>query len=141
MQYLHLVDSVKQKKVGEAGYDPLFKVRPLLDHLSAVFPRYYQPAWELSVDEMMIGTRCLISFLQYTPKKPCEFGVKVWVLAETTTGYVLGFQVYTGAVLPSTSLEEYASKGLAYRVVMDLMEPYQGKGHRLFMDNFSHQLN
>ena len=93
MRYLHLVDSVKQKKVGEAGYDPLFKVRPLLDHLSAVFLRYYQPSRELSVDEMMIGTRCLISFLQYMPKKPCKFGVKVWVLAKTTTGYVLGFQV------------------------------------------------
>ena len=53
------------------------------------------------------------------PKKPCKFGVKVWVLAEANTGYVLGFQVYTGAVLPATSLEEHASKGLAYRVVMD----------------------
>ena len=70
------------------------------------------------------------------PKKPCKFGVKVWVLAEATTGYVLTFQVYTGATLPTTSLEENSSKGLAYRVVMDLMEPYQGKGHRLFMDNF-----
>ena len=70
------------------------------------------------------------------PKKPCKFGVQVWVLAEATTGYVLGFQVYTSAALPATSLEQHMSKGLAYRVVMDLMEPYQGKGHRLFMDNF-----
>ena len=57
-------------------------------------------------------------------------------LAEATTGYVLGFQVYTGVVLPSTSVDDHATKGLAYRVVMDLMELYQGKGHRLFMDNF-----
>lgn len=112
MRYLHLVDSSKQKIAGETGYDPLFKVRPLLDHLSAVFPRYYQPARELSVDEMMIGTRCRISFLQYMLKKPCKFGVKVWVLAEANTGYVLGFQVYTGAVLPATSLEEHAQRGL-----------------------------
>ena len=27
-------------KVEEAGYDPLFKVCPLLDHLSAVFPSH-----------------------------------------------------------------------------------------------------
>ena len=133
MRFLHLADSSKQKKAGEAGYDQLFKIRPLLDHLSAVFPRYYQPARELSIDEMMIGTRCRISFLQYMPKKPCKFGVKVWVLAEATTGYVLGFQIYTGAASPD---EENASKGLAYRVVMHLMEPYQGKGHLLFMDNF-----
>lgn len=36
----------------------------------------------------------------YAPKKTYKFGVKVWVLAEAATGYVLGFQVYTGAVLP-----------------------------------------
>ncbi len=97
MHYLLLVDSSKQKKLKLVSYDPLFNVHPLLDHLSAVFPRYYQPTRQLSIDEMMIGTRCRISFLQST--------------------------------------EENASKGLAYRVVMDLMEPYQGKGHLLFMDN------
>ena len=44
MRHLQLVDSSQQKKKGEDGYDPLFKVRPLLDHLSAVFLRYYQPS-------------------------------------------------------------------------------------------------
>ena len=131
MRYLHLADSSLQKKIGQPGYDALYKIRPLIDHLSAVFPTYYQPNREISIDEMMIGTRCRVSFLQYLPKKPCKFGVKVWVLAEAKTGYVIGFQIYTG----KTSSEN-TSKGLGYRVVMDLMEPYQGKGHRLFIDNF-----
>ena len=56
LRYLHLVDSNNQKKKGEVGYDPLYKVHPLVDHLSAVFPRYYQLDRHLSVDEMMIGT-------------------------------------------------------------------------------------
>lgn len=38
LRYLHLVDSSLQYKKGEEGYDPLFKVHPLIDHLSAVFP-------------------------------------------------------------------------------------------------------
>ena len=76
LRYLHLVDNREQKKKGEQGYDPLYKVRPLIDHLSAVFPIYYQPGRELSVDEMMIGTRCRISFLQYMPRKPAKFGIK-----------------------------------------------------------------
>ena len=58
IQYFHLVDSSQQKKKGEPGYDPLYKVRPLLDHLVAVFPKctIYQPQRQLSIDEMMIGT-------------------------------------------------------------------------------------
>jgi hypothetical protein len=79
LRYLHLVDSSKQKKRGEEGYDILYKVRPLIDHLGAVFPKYYQPSCQFSIDEMMIGTRCRISFLQYIPKKPTRFGIKVWV--------------------------------------------------------------
>ena len=39
-----LTDSTRQKKHGKEGYDPLFKVRPLLDHFSAMFLLYYQPA-------------------------------------------------------------------------------------------------
>lgn len=54
LRYLHLVDSSLQKKNGEDGYDALFKIHTLTDHLSAVFPRYYQPGQCMSVDEMMI---------------------------------------------------------------------------------------
>ena len=68
MRFIHIVDNSLQKRKGEDGYDSLFKVRSLIDHLAAVFPRYYYPGWYLSVDEMMIGTRCKISFLQYLPQ-------------------------------------------------------------------------
>ena len=133
MRCLHLSDSSSQLKSGQVGYDPLYKVRALINQLSAVFPGYYQPSRELSIDEMMIGTQFHVSFLQYMPKKPQKFGAKVWVLAEAKTGYVLGFQIYTGA---SLTTKEYASKGVSYWVVMDLMEPYQGKGHKILWTNF-----
>ena len=47
-----------------------------------MFSCYYHPAQQLSVDEMIIGTRCRVSFLQYLPKKPTKFGIKVFVNAE-----------------------------------------------------------
>ena len=36
LQYFHLVDSSLQKKKGETGYNPLFKVRPPCCHFSYV---------------------------------------------------------------------------------------------------------
>lgn len=63
-------------------------------------------------------------------QKPTKFGIRVWVNSEAKSGYVLNFQIYTG------SNEKTKEKGLAYRVVMDLMEPYFHKGHCLFIDNF-----
>ena len=32
--------------------------------------------------------------------------------------------------------DDTAKRGLAHRVVMDLMEPHLYKGHKLFTDNF-----
>jgi len=109
---------ISAKKKCEEAYDPLFKIWPLVDHLSAMFQQYYQPACELSVDKMMIGTRCRVSFLQYLPKKPTKFGIKVFVNSnsEAKMGYVLTFQIYTGKHESST----LDSKGVSYRVVMDL---------------------
>ena len=133
LRYLHLVDTSLQKKKGKDGYDVLFKIRPLIDHFSAIFPCYYEPAQQLSVDEMMVGTRCRISFLQYLLKKPTKFGIKVFVNSEAKTGYVLTFQIYTGKV---SSSEESSSKGVGHRIVMELLQPYLGKGHWVFTDNF-----
>ena len=61
----------------------------------------------------MIGTKCRISFLQYLPKKPVKFGIKVIVNSESKTGYVLTFQIYTGKVTsaafsPGTKILLYA---------------------------------
>jgi len=131
LRYLHLSDSSVQHKKGDKGYDPLIKVRVLVDHLLAVFPHYYQPGCHLSIDEMMIGTRCHVSFLQYLPKKPTKFGIKVFVNSEAKTGYVLSFDIYTGK-----SASRDKSTSVCHSVVMHLLESYLGKGNWVFMDNY-----
>lgn len=58
LRYLHLLDSAKQKKKDEEEeYDILYKVCPLINHLAAVFRKYYQLSCNISIDETMIGTR------------------------------------------------------------------------------------
>ena len=64
------------------------------------------------------------------PKKPKKFGIKVWVLCESTTTYCLQFQVYTGKV--GNSVET----NLGYCVVFDLLADYLKKGHHVHFDNF-----
>ena len=84
----------------------------------------------LSTDEQMIGTHCRVNFIQYMPKKPTKFGIKVWVLCEDQTGYCLQFEVYT------SKIDNAPEQGLAYQVVFDLMEPYLNKEYHLYFDNF-----
>ena len=77
----------------------------------------------------MIGTKGHLSFLQYMPKKPTKWGIKVWVCSESKMGYIHKFQVYTGKGTVSTN-------GLAYGVVMHLLEDLQDEGRVLYVDNY-----
>ena len=84
----------------------------------------------MTVDESMVKFKGRLAFRQYLPMKPVKWGVKVWVMAESKTGYVNNFQVYTGAI------QGKAEKDLAHRIVMDLAKPYFGSNLTIYMDNF-----
>ena len=43
---------------------------------------------------------------QYLPKKPIKRGFKVWVRAESSTGYFSDFEVYTGKSTDAPSANE-----------------------------------
>ena len=77
LRYFHCADQSGYIPRGEEGYDPLYKVRPIIDILSERFESLYKPNGELSIDESMIGTKCRVPFLQYMPKKPTKWGIKV----------------------------------------------------------------
>ena len=52
---------------GEDGYDPLYKVRPLIDKTSETFAKYYLPKHELAIDDMMVDTSCMVTFFATHP--------------------------------------------------------------------------
>uniref|UniRef100_A0AAV2LXE3 PiggyBac transposable element-derived protein domain-containing protein n=1 Tax=Knipowitschia caucasica TaxID=637954 RepID=A0AAV2LXE3_KNICA len=89
----------------------------------------YEVNGTVSVDESMIKFRGRLSFSQYLPMKPTKWGIMVWVMAESSTGYVTNVQVYCGR-------EGKYKKGLAHRVVMDLARPYYGSYLSIYIDNF-----
>ena len=45
----------------------------------------------LSIDKQMIGTKSRV-IIQYKPKKPKKFGIKLWALCESLTGYFFNFK-------------------------------------------------
>ena len=50
----------------------------------------------VSIDEAMIPFKGRSALKQYLPLKPIKRGFKVWVLADSVTGYASKFEVYTG---------------------------------------------
>ena len=72
-QLLHFADNALALSRDNPSYDRLWKIRPVIRQSQ----KAYTPGKCVSVDESMIGTRSCLSFIQYVPKKPTKWGIKV----------------------------------------------------------------
>ena len=98
MSYFHLNDSQLQPSRDSPNFDRQYKLRPLLDMIVNSFQSLYIPNQHISIDETMIGFKGRLAWIQYVPKKPTKWGIKAWVLADSQTGYVWKFKLYTGNI-------------------------------------------
>lgn len=74
-------------------FDHLYKVRTIFDPIQQKCQTNFGPSKNLSVDEGMISFRDRLSFSQYMPAKPTKYGIKMWMAADSSNGYVLNFDV------------------------------------------------
>ena len=95
-QYLHLNGRSNYVTRGQPGFDPLFKVRPLLEIFREQCSSMYKPGRAISIDEAMIKFNGRLFFKQYMKSKPTPWGIKVLCSADPTSGYLLDFNIYTG---------------------------------------------
>lgn len=129
-QYFHVANREEMVQRGQPGHDKLFLIRPVLDEVLQNCLRNYNPHRNVSVDEAMVKFRGRLAFRQYLPAKPTKYGIKVWMRADPTNGYVNEFQVYTGKDNSNPEV------GLATRVVLDLTRRISGRHHIVNVDNF-----
>jgi hypothetical protein len=113
--------------------DRLFKVKPIIDDLKAKFHLSLNPYQNLVIDESLMLWKGRLSFKQYIPSKRNRFGVKLYVLCNCRTGFILDFIPYTGSTTPIYSDKRLGASG---SLVMKLMEKYLQKGHNLYVDNW-----
>ena len=74
----------------------LYKVCPVLDRVLETYKIHYKPQKNLSIDESMVGFKGRLAWIQYMPKKPKKWGIKIWTLTDAANGYISKMKVYTG---------------------------------------------
>ena len=75
-RYFHLCNEDHAVPRGQPDYDKLFKVRKLLDIVSAQFDSQYNTHGELTIDEAMIKFKGRLGFKQYIKNKPTKWASK-----------------------------------------------------------------
>ncbi|KAG8332635.1 hypothetical protein J6590_108176 [Homalodisca vitripennis] len=134
-QYFHVSDPAHIQTPRSNNYDILYKARPVLKLIDD-FRQYFKPGRDISVDEAMIGFKGRFCLKQYMPKKPNKWGIKMWASACSKSGYFLFGKVYLGK-----KEEKNNTLLLGEQVVMDVVEPFIGKNHHVYFDNFFSSFN
>lgn len=113
--------------------DPLNKIRSVFTSLMAGFGQMFIPHRDLCINESLLLWKGWLGFRQYIPSKRKRFGIKLFMLCDVLTGYVINVVVYTGS---STDITHTPGLGVSGSVVLTLLKPYLGRGHTLYVDNW-----
>ncbi|XP_037794136.1 piggyBac transposable element-derived protein 4-like [Penaeus monodon] len=88
---------------------------------------------DLCIDESLVLWRGRLAFRQHMPNKRHRFGLKLFLICDVETGFMLDFILYTGA---HTETQVDSKFSFAGSVVNILIEPNLSKGHNLFKDSY-----
>ena len=130
MGYLHFNNNQQEQHPSHR----LFKIRPMVKYLKDQYKEMLVPYQNLVIDKHHMLRKGRLQCKQYITRKSSPFRIKVHILCDCLTGFVLDFIVYTG------SITEYAYKeelGVSGSIVMFLMSNNLDKGHNLYVDNWS----
>ena len=138
---LHLNDDETNPRRGEQGHDALHKIRPFIDMCDRNFRNIYRPNMELSFDEGCCPFKGRLKFKCYNPSKPNRFHFKFFQVCEAESGYISGFEIYTGK--GGSSCAETApvldpSCTRTTRLVVGLLHHSNllNDGRHVYMDNY-----
>ena len=116
-------------RADSADYNKLYKIQPFLDLIIHSFQQVYKLTRQLAIDGTLIKFKVKVHFRQFLPIKPGRLGIKTFVLAESTTGYLLNSKIYTGEE------DDAVQKDSGRKAEMSVIEPYLDMGYYVFMDN------
>uniref|UniRef100_A0A8C7X1T9 PiggyBac transposable element-derived protein domain-containing protein n=1 Tax=Oryzias sinensis TaxID=183150 RepID=A0A8C7X1T9_9TELE len=125
------VDAVNEQKMGTEEYDPLQRVRCLLEMISSRCKAAYHPRQHISVGERMVATKGRLQIKEHVDAdKPTKWGLNFFVLADVN-GYTIDYMLHSG------EKQRASGKGLAFDVVAELVNrEYLGRGYIVYCDSF-----
>ena len=129
MNFFHLADNDSPLPPGDPAHDKLYKIKPSLDRIVPAWQQTYYPSENMSVDENNVAFKGRSAFKVYKPAKSHKWSLNVWVLAESGTGYIYNWKLYTGKTAQQHNGDRVS---LTQKVIVDLCNAVNCRGHSYY---------
>lgn len=91
----------------EQTQDKLAAIRTIFDQFSEACVANYSPGLNITVDERLATFRGHCPFRVYMKSKPGRYGIKIWVVSDSETAYILDLQVWHTGCLFNINLSKF----------------------------------
>ena len=112
----------------------MVKVEELMDKLQDHFSKILIPGQALSLDETLLWAFGYIHFKVQIINKAARYGIKLYVLTDAVTAYVLRIIPYTGRYQQYESDATTQKKTVS--IVKELVANYAGSHRTIYLDRY-----
>ena len=120
----------QRKSGGQSIVWPQFEI--FFVSAVAAFRQIYSPTEHLTLYKVLEAFRCRCRFVQYMPRKPAEYGIKLQCPCDDAeTNYICNVEVYAG----KQSNSPFQLFNGPHDVTLRLTAPIFGTGRNLTTDN------
>jgi hypothetical protein len=131
-RYIHFVNNASLLPKDNPKWHHLQKIQIIINKILTTLAAGWILRKQICVDESMIKYMGrFVSFIQYMPAKPIKHGIKVYALCCAYTGYLYGFEIYTG----KGNTPDGSPKGVISRLLY-AAGATGASGRILYTDNF-----
>ena len=93
-RYIHTLRRLHFHDNEEIVNHPLVKIKSVIGHVQSKFSAALTPGNNMCIDKRLLLWKGRFRFNQYIPLKRKRFGVKLHMIVDCETGFVLSFVVY-----------------------------------------------
>ncbi|XP_046989037.1 uncharacterized protein LOC124594713 [Schistocerca americana] len=135
---LHVSNPTSATYVNSQVQSRLSKVSNVLNYLSGMFLEIYRPYQYLAADESTVTFKGRVLFKMYNPQKPTKWGLRVYVILDSSNGYICNLIPYFGAVTTKSLI--CAHLNFSERIVLQLLANIRNatgqSGYHLYTGRF-----
>ena len=108
----------------------LAPIKRIFDLFLSNAHRCYEPTYNLTLDEQLLGFYGRVGFGQFMPSKPAKQGMKIFWICDSSNSYALVGKIYSGKDGGNVC------RDLAGKVTKELGSVFYNTGRTLTMDNY-----